>query len=67
MLTFDDRTGTQPSRKMNLKTYRKWKLKMLRRDFFVDLTEEEIAHAETLKTEAAIDQFCMGILEKRWG
>lgn len=51
----------------NLKSYRKAKLKILRRDFKVTLTEEELARVETLKTEAAIDQFCIGILNNRWG
>ena len=61
----DDRTATVP-RKMSLKQYRKMKLKMLKNDFCVDLTDEEVAHAHTLKTEAALDQFCMGILNNRW-
>ena len=53
-------------RKMSLKEYRKMKLKMLRRDFCVLLTDEEIAYAHTLTTEVQIDQFCLGILNKRW-
>lgn len=47
--------------------YRKGKLKMLKRDFRITLTEEEIAHANTLTTEIKIDQFCLSVLEKRWG
>lgn len=66
-MNYTDRTYTKPVRTMSLKQYRKYKLKILKRDFMVELTEEEKAHAETLKTEAAIDQFCMGILNKRWG
>ena len=61
----DDRTAAVP-RNMSLKSYRRMKIKMLERDFCINLTSEERARAETLKTEAAIDQFCMGILNNRW-
>ena len=61
----DDRTATKP-RSMSLKAYRKMKLKMLERDFCIPLTDEERAHANTLTSEAAIDQFCIGILNNRW-
>lgn len=62
----DDRTATKP-RNMSLKEYRKMKLKMLRRDFRITLTEKELAHAETLTTEIQIDQFCLGMMNKYWG
>lgn len=62
----DDRTATVP-RKVSIKEYRKMKLKMLKRDFCITLTDEEVAHAHTLTTEAALDQFALGILNKRWG
>jgi hypothetical protein len=58
-------TNKKPDTSIN--AYRKFKLKILKRDFCVTLTEEELAHAETLTTEAQLDQFCMGILNKRWG
>ena len=61
----DDRTATTP-RKMSLKEYRKMKLKMLKRDFLIELTDEEVARANTLTTEAELDQFCLGILNDRW-
>ena len=63
----DDRTSPGFQRQMPFKTYKKMKLKMLQRDFCVKLTAEELAHADTLTTEIQIDQFCLGILEKRWG
>jgi hypothetical protein len=66
-MSYFDNTHTKPIRTMTLSQYRKMKLKILKRDFKIDLTEEELAHAETLKTEAAINQFCMGILNNRWG
>lgn len=63
----DDRNAAVPDRKMSFKQYKKHKLKMLRRDFCIRLTEEELAHADTLTTEMQVDQFCLGILNKRWG
>lgn len=62
----NDRESAFNERKMSLKEYRKMKLKMLKRDFMITLTEEEIAHANTLTTEVQIDQFCLGILNKNW-
>ena len=61
----DDRTSTKP-RNMSLKAYRKMKLKMLKNDFCIKLTDEELDHAESLKTEIQIDQFCIGVINKRW-
>lgn len=63
----DDRNAAVPERKMSFKEYKKRKLKMLRRDFRISLTEEELAHADALTTEVQVDQFCLGILNKRWG
>ena len=57
----------ETAKSVSIDTYRKMKLKMLKRDFKVTLTEEEIAHAKTLTTEVKIDQFCLTILERRWG
>lgn len=47
--------------------YKKRKLKELRRDFKVTLTEEELARADALTTEVQVDQLCIGILNNRWG
>jgi hypothetical protein len=47
--------------------YKKRRLKELRRDFKVTLTEDEQARAGTLTTEVQVDQFCMGVLNNRWG
>lgn len=47
--------------------YRKFKLKILKRDFCVHITEEERLYAETLETEAQIDQFFLGMINKYWG
>lgn len=40
-----------------IKQYVKAKLKMLRRDFFMNITEEEEAHMYSLKTETAVDRY----------
>lgn len=62
----DDRSAARLERKMSFKQYKKMKLKMLKRDFFVTLTDEELARAEELQSEIQVDQFCLGILNKRW-
>ena len=51
----------------NLDSYRKAKLKILKRDFYIKLTPEEIAHANELKSEIAIDQFCLSAINRHWG
>lgn len=53
----DDRTSTRP-RNMTLKNYRKMKLQMLD-DFCITLTDEELAHVNSLQTEVALDNFCI--------
>lgn len=50
----------------SLEKYCEAKLEILGRDFKITLTEEEIAYAHTLKTEIQIEQFCLGIIDKRW-
>lgn len=60
-------TTVQHTKNMSIPNYCKMKIKMLEKDFCVALTEEEKAHAKTLTTEAALDQFAIGILDKRWG
>ena len=51
----------------SIKTYRKHKIKILSRDFCIRLTDEEIERINNLETEIAIDQCCLGIINKRWG
>ena len=50
----------------DINTYRKAKLKILKRDFYIYLTPEEIAHAKTLETEIAIDNFFISAINRRW-
>lgn len=53
--------------KRNINAYRKYKLKILKRDFRITITEEEAARAETLTTETQLDQFFLGMVNKYWG
>ena len=62
----NDREAARPERKMSFKSYKKMKLKMLRRDFCIMLTDEELERAESLQSEIQVDQFCLGILNGRW-
>ena len=48
------------------KKYLKSKLKILIGDFRIQPTSEELKHLNTLKTQCAIDQAVLGIINKRW-
>lgn len=48
------------------KKYVDAKLKILRRDFCIEPTEEEIEHLNTLTTQIAIDNAILGIINRRW-
>lgn len=60
-----DNIGAPVAKTLN--EYRKAKLKILSRDFYIKLTPEEIAHANELKSEIAIDQFCLSAINRHWG
>lgn len=64
---YDDRTNPYSTKPMSLSAYCKMKLKALKNDFRITLTEEELKKASILTTEIQIDQFCLGIINKRWG
>ena len=49
---------------MSFPEYKKSKLKMLR-DFYIFLNEEETEYFNTLKTEVAIDNFCIRLIRER--
>lgn len=51
----------------DLETYRKAKLKILSRDFYIKLTPEELEHANNLKTEIEIDNFFISAINRHWG
>ena len=46
--------------------YIKAKLKILRRDFCIEPTDEEIKHVTTLTTQIAIDNAIQSIIDRRW-
>ena len=48
------------------KKYIEQKLKILRRDFHVDPTEEEISHLNTLTTQVTIDNAILSIIARHW-
>ena len=62
----DDKNAAGFQRQMSFKTYKKYKLRMLQKDFCITLTEEELADYNALETEIKVDQFCVTILNKRW-
>ena len=45
-----------------LAQYAKWKIKTLRCDFHIALTEKEISHINALKSEIAIDNYARGLI-----
>ena len=42
------------------------KLRILRRDFYIEATEAEIAHLKTLTTQVSIDNAVLSIMTRRW-
>jgi hypothetical protein len=54
-------------RNVSLSTYRKEKLRMLQKDFCIKLTPQEIDYANSLTTEIQLDQFCLSVINQRWG
>lgn len=49
---------------MPIKDYRKLKIKMLKKEFCFNLTQEECDHFNTLETEPAIDRYCRSLYNK---
>ena len=48
------------------KEYVKAKIKILKRDFCIYPTEEEIEHLNTLNTQIAIDNAVISIINRHW-
>lgn len=46
----------------DLAQYAKEKIRLLRRDFHVPLTEKEINHISALKSDIAIDNYARGLI-----
>lgn len=47
--------------------YTKEKLRILKRDFCINITPEEKAHVYNLKTEGDINRACLGLINKYYG
>lgn len=62
----NDKDSVFVKRKMSIKEYRKMKIKMLKNDFLIKLSDEEIAYVETLTTEVKLDQWALSIINSRW-
>lgn len=52
---------------ISVATYRKLKIKMFERDFYISLTEKEKQDLEAIESKFAIDRYCRKILHNRWG
>ena len=63
---FDLRTGAVPEY-LNPRQYVKEKLKILRRDMYIDPTKAEVDHLYSLKTQGDIDRAVHTIIERAWG
>lgn len=55
------------AKKTSIETYRDKILNILQSHHKIKLAKEDIAHANTLKTETKIDQFYVSMLNKYWG
>lgn len=51
---------------LSVDEHRTMKMKMLRKEFGIIATKEEIEHMNSLKTEIAIDRYFHTILDNHW-
>lgn len=49
-----------------LKSYKKWKLRMLKKDFCIKVSREEEEEFNSLKTEIAVDRYARKLLDNAW-
>ena len=63
-----EETSYNPKWNGNAKKYLEAKLKILtdKKGFGITPTEREMAHLKTLKTQVAIDNAILGIINNRW-
>lgn len=54
------------SNPMSIEAYQQYKIKILKRDFEIELTDEEIVHICSLDSMSQIDKYCREILLKNW-
>lgn len=50
----------------NPKQYAAAKVEILRRDFYIEPTEEELEHLKTFTTQISIDNAILGIINRHW-
>lgn len=50
---------------VTLKQYIKEKIRMLKKDFFIKLTDEQIAHMKSLKNEIQVDNYAHDLIFNR--
>lgn len=53
-------------RKVSIPKLVEEKIKMLRKDFLIEPTEEEIAHLKELKTEQQVETYVRIIINSHW-
>ena len=52
-------------RKVSIKAYIKEKIRMLKEDFYIHLTDEEVAHMKSLKREVDVDHYAWDIINNK--
>ena len=62
----DEKHASGLQRQMTFKQYKKEKIRMLKSDFCLPMTQEELAYMHNLTTETEIDQFYVTMLNKYW-
>lgn len=51
---------------ISIDAYRNLKIKLLERDFKIDVTDNEKEHLNNLQSEIAIDNYCRKIISNHW-
>ena len=64
-LEAEQKRTANEEQKNELELYIEEKIKMLKRDFRIRLSDAEAAHIHSLKTEIAVDNFCHTLFMKR--
>ena len=49
-----------------LKSYKKWKLRILKKEFLIKVSQEEEEELNSLKTEIAVDRYARKLLDNAW-
>lgn len=64
---FNRVSGIRIPKHTTTESYLKRRLKILKRDFMLDITPNELTYLKSLKTEIAIDNAIRKIVIKHWG